>query len=286
MKLRSLLVALSLGAMALPQAAAAKGIPIVRGETQHLAYVAETTIPAPTGGTFALCHHYTSHSLYWVNAWSTSTGYVLSDVGCEETGYFDMPDVIAAGFADGQITGVPQSPSFTALQIANGFTWPLIAGVVLIGIGLMRLRSQKRYKSQSAERMEVLGLEEGPMFRFIDAMLHAANADGQAQQEEIAYIRAKATEVTGLAYTDEHIEWAITHTDKFKRKHEFKQFGLGLNVEQRRVVLRAALAVVASDSHMSQPEKDFISGLTSGLGLGQGDLQAILQEGQHAPAAA
>lgn len=286
MKLRLAISVLALGLMNLPLAAEARGIPIVRGETHHLEFVSETTIPAPTGGQLSLCHRYETHSIYWVNGWSSSNGYVLSDTACEGTGYYDMPDAITAGFANGQIPeGVPATPQFSVTQIASGFTWPLAIGFLVFVAVVLRASSNRRYNTQSAERMEVLGLEDGPTFRFIDAMLHAANADGQAQQEEVDYIKAKAIEVTGLNYTDEHISWAITHTDRFKNKHDFERFGKGLTVDQKRMVLRAALAVVASDHNMSGAEKKFIERLTQGLKLGQSDLQEILQGGS-APAAA
>lgn len=258
--------------------AEARGIPIVRSEAQQLSFVAETNIPGPGGDALSLCHYHTVHSVYWVPRWSTSQGYVLSDTGCEGTGYFDMPGVIEASFANGEMPdGVPATPRFTPMQIVTGFTWPLGLGFLVLLSAATRLRSNRRYKSQSAERMEVLGLEDGPTFRFIDAMLHAANADGEAQQEEVEFIKAKAIEVTGLAYTNEHISWAITHTDRFKRKADLERFGKGLTVDQKRMVLRAALAVVASDQHMSRSEKKFIELLTQGLKLGKNDLQEILQ---------
>ena len=267
------------------QAAEARGIPIVRGEEQALAHVADTTIPAPNGGTFSLCHRFTTSTVYWVAFWSTSEGYVLSDFGCDGTFYYNQPELIAAGFANGQIPAdVPQTPQFTLMQMATGFTWLIGLGALILVAVIGGIASARRYRTQSAERMEVLGLEDGPTFRFIDAMLHAANADGRAQKEEIDYIKATATDVAGLAYTDEHIEWAITHTDKCKRKRDFRRFGKGLNKDQKRAVLRGALAVVASDFHMSQVEKEFIGGLTDGLGLRPRDVQEILKSA--APAAA
>ena len=282
---RWFVMVLALCVLGLPQVAQARGIPIVRGEVQTLAHVADTTLPAPNGGTFALCHFYTTETVYWLAFWSRSEGYVLSGAGCTGTAYYDNPRMIEAGLANGQIpAGVPQTARFTPVQIATGFTWPLVAGALVLAMVGIGAASARRYKTRSAERMEVLGLEDGPTFRFIDAMLHAANADGQAQPEEIAYIKATATDVAGLAYTDEHIEWAITHTDRFKHKRDFRRFGKGLNTDQKRAVLRGALAVVASDFQMSQSERNFINRLTDGLGLGQGDVQEILQNAPPVPA--
>ena len=282
---RWFIMVLALCVLGVPQAAQARGIPIVRGEVQSLAHVADTTIPAPNGAKFALCHFYTTQTVYWLAFWSSSTGYVLSDAGCTGTAYYANPEMIAAGFANGQIPAdVPRTARFTPVQIATGFTWPLAIGALILIVVLIAATSARRYKTRSGERMEVLGLQDGPTFRFIDAMLHAANADGQAQPEEIAYIKATATDVTGLAYTDEHIEWAITHTDQFKHKRDFRRFGNGLNKDQKRAVLRGALAVVASDFQMSQPERVFVNRLADGLGLGQGDVQEILQSAPAAPA--
>ena len=57
---------------------------------------------------------------------------------------------------------------------------------------------------------------------------------------------------------------------------DFARFGEGLTNEQARMVLRAALAVVAADGIMSRPERRYISQLTDGLGLSAEDVDDIL----------
>ena len=138
-------------ALGVPQMAEARGILIVSDEVQNLAHVAETSIPAPNGGTFSLCHRYDTSRIYWIAFGSSSQGYVLSDFGCDGSFYYDNPQLIADGFANGQIPGeIPASPRFTPMQIATGFTWPLILGVVVLFAVIGAIRSNRRYRSRSA----------------------------------------------------------------------------------------------------------------------------------------
>lgn len=260
--------------------AVAQSATFERVETQELAFVAQTAIPSREGQTFDLCHLYQTQTLNGFGLWRSSVGYVLSENGCQGSAYYDNPAQIAFGFASGQIAeDVPPNARLSAMDVVTGFTIPLAMACLALLALVSRFFVGRPAKSQAAERMEVLGLEDGPTFRFIDAMLHAANADGRVKREEIVYIREKATDLTGLDYADEHIEWAITHTDRFRKRKDFKRFGAGLTEDQKRVVLRGALAIVASDQHMSRAEKAFIERLTDGLNLRDTDLHAILDGG-------
>lgn len=274
---RLLFPILALLALLMPGTAAARDVPIVRGTVEALEFVTETTLPM-AGARLSLCHYTTTDTLYGLGVWTVSQGYVLSDAGCQGGSFFDDPQRIAAGFANGQIpAGTPETARFTAMQVMTGFTIPLGVAALLGLLVLRRLLSLVgRRRPRAIDRMEVLGLEDGPTFRFIDLMLHAANADGRAQPEELAYIKEKAKAVSGLDYEDAHIEWAITHTDRIKSRRDFRRFGEGLSVEQKRVMLRGALAVLAADHHMSRTERGFVANLTQALGLLREDVDNIL----------
>ncbi|MEM1272908.1 MAG: DUF533 domain-containing protein [Pseudomonadota bacterium] len=277
--MRFVLSALALVGLLLPQQADARGIPIYYGTEQQMEFVTNTEIASSGSKPLALCHLYETNTLYSLGYWMRSNGYVLSDSSCDGQSYIDDPALIQASFANGAIpAGIPTSPGFSILQRAEGHAALGIGALIVLVVLVVRMgrSGMPRRKSRMEERMEVLGLPEGAMFRFIDAMLHAANADGKAQPEEVEFIRAKATEVTQLDYTAEHIEWAVNHTDKLRSPRDFQRFGRGLTPEQARMVLRAALAVVAADGQMSRSERRFISQLTAGLMLDPQDVQRIL----------
>ncbi|MBF9035306.1 DUF533 domain-containing protein [Rhodobacterales bacterium HKCCE2091] len=269
-------------AVLLPSAASAARIPIPRVIEEHLDLVSPTLITGFDGKPLALCHYYETQTVFSIGLWMSSNGYVLSDSDCEGAGYIDDPALIAQAFEDGRIPGdVPATPAFTPVQYVKGFA---LIGVA-IALVLLRILTSMRNRATAVrparrtredERREVLGIENTAVFRVVDAMLHAAKADGRAQPEEIAYIRAKATELAQLDYTDEHVTWALKHTEKLRKPSDFKRFGHGITPEQARVVLRAALAVVAADGKMTKPERRYISQLSVGLDLGPDEIDHIL----------
>ncbi|MEM9319641.1 MAG: DUF533 domain-containing protein [Pseudomonadota bacterium] len=274
--MRFVLSLIGLLAFAFPQHAAADGM--ARGVKTSLAFVADTYITSSRGASFALCHRYEMRTLLGLGYGLTSHGYVLSEAQCQGQAYVENPVIVGAAFASGAVRGTPREPEFTLQEQLFGHAWFVICGVLVAAL-LLRIAGARFFgRSQMAERMEVLGLSDTPVFRFIDAMLHAANADGKAQQQEIDFIRDKATEIAQLEYSAEHIEWAIEHTDQLKGVRDFQRFGRGLTPPQARVVLRAALALVAADGEMSQSEQRFISQLTKGLMLDPAEVTRILEE--------
>ena len=275
-RFRPLILTVAL-ATVLPNLAAARGIPIYYGTEEAMSYVASTDIGGAGSKPLALCHYYSTRTVYGLGWWLDSNGYVLSDSDCQGQSYINNPALIQQAFASAALADVPAEPVFTLRQRAEGHTWFGIGGLVLLVLILKRaIASGGARKSRMEERMEVLGLPDNAVFRFIDAMLHAANADGRADPAEIDFIRAKATEITQLDYAPDHIAWAINHTDKLKSPRDFQRFGRGLTPEQARMVLRAALAVVAADGYMSRKERRFISQLTSGLMLDAQEVDRIL----------
>lgn len=284
--LRFVLPLLGLLAFAIPEPAEARGIPIVRGTDEALSYVATMPAGATGGKPLALCHYYETNTLYWLPFWISSNGYVLSDSDCTGQSYIDDPALIAQAFASGALDGVPQTPGFSLRERAEGHVWFGIGALILFAAFVRRRLAtggRPRRSSKMEERMEVLGLPDGPVFRFIDAMLHAANADGRADPAEIAYIREKAIEIAQLDYSAEHIEWAISNTDRLKSARDFARFGEGLTEPQARMVLRAALAVVAADGFMSSPERRFIAQLTRALELEDDEVHRILSAANGEP---
>lgn len=283
MRFRSTMIAVCLAATGFVSPALAA--PFGLDSVENLTPVAETEIRrTDTGRPMTLCHLTTTSELQGVPVWLSSKGYVLSENSCLGQRYFDMPEAISAGFANGDISAdIPPSPQLSPIERLRG-QGPVAFAALFLSFILLKLIFRRR-TPRIVQRQEVLGLSNGPVFRFIDVMLHAANADGAPKPEEIAYIRAKATELTQLEYSDDHIAWAIERTEKLRSPRDFAIFSHGLTPDQSKVVLRAALAVVAADGKMSRDERRFISQLTTSLALNPKEIEKVMQaEGALLPA--
>ncbi|MEL6531964.1 MAG: DUF533 domain-containing protein [Pseudomonadota bacterium] len=245
--------------------------------TEEMEFIAPTEITGfGAGKDVALCRLYKETSVFGIPVWLSAQAYVLSTSECTGVSYFDDPQLISQALSDGRIAAsVADQPAFTILERVQRH--PASFGLALLVLLNIAWRLRGKRPSRLEQRLEVLGLQEGPVFRFIDVMLHAAKADGTTQPEEVAYIRQKATDLTQLEYSDEHIAWAIDRTEKLNSPRDFRIFGQGLTPDQSRVVLRAALAVVAADGTMTRAERKFISQLATGLSLDLDMIEKIMQ---------
>lgn len=264
----------ALALCAAPTTADAKaGLPY--GWAEQLTVVAPTRIPTAAGTQMSLCHQTKKYHIAFIGLFRKSQGYVLSEAGCSTHAEFYELD--AQGLAEAKAAGmiardVPSTPRLSLMDLASGFAiWPLIAI-----FGGWTLVSSMRSNRRRAVRQEIFGLGDGPVFRFLDAMCHAARADNRTEPEEVDYILGVARDLTGLDYTHAHIKEAIAQSQKSLDKAAFKRFGAGLNAEQRRMVMHGALTVVASDGSLSKAERKFVNGLATGLKLPQDDMDSLV----------
>ncbi|MEM9796166.1 MAG: DUF533 domain-containing protein [Pseudomonadota bacterium] len=254
------------------------GLPRVRtAETLHL---------VSSGDIMSVCHLVKRRTVAFLGVSIESKGYVLSDNRCEGESYFSLAQPIEQLIADGYVpAATPTEPTFSPRELLEGYSlWPLLALLVL-GIGAAAMMRKKRRDI----RMQILSLEDGPVFRMIDMMCHAAIADGRIDPAEVDFIRGLARELTGLDYQDAHITEAIERADKFTKPADFKDVARGLNHRQRHMILDAALSVVAADGEMSKKEKVFIGAMTTAFGLTTEDVEHtlnrfVIRRGGGAPA--
>lgn len=267
-------IVLAVMALALPQAAQAKR----GGGFFGAVSVTHEQVLRPVMQVDAdnsLCHLIDRRRLFdMLGLWMTSEGYVLGEVGCTGTSYAPFAASIADMKAQGALPAdLPESPRFTPQDYLEGFgLWGIVGGLLAIALLGRGLSGRKRKL-----RQEILTLEDGPAFRMIDVMCHAAIADGKIDDAEVAYIRDVARELTGLDYSDAHIRETIRRADRLKRPEHLAAFAKGLTLQQRHLILQAALSVVAADGHMDRRENRFIGLLVKGFGLARDDLDQALR---------
>lgn len=245
------------------------------GHKENLSFVAETQIPGPGGAPLALCHLTKHYHLAFIPAVRQSRGYGLSDAGCAtEAGYYEID---AQGIADAKAAGlihrhIPLTPRLSLTEVATGFVWVWVAIAAAIAMILVAMDRRRRLTI----RREILAIDNPAVFNFIDAMCHAAKADGRTAREEVEYIRDVARDLTGLEYTEQHIIEAISYCPKLSGAAQFRRFGSGLSTDQRKMILHGALSVVAADGTMTDSEKSFIGTMGKGMRLKSGDMDAVV----------
>lgn len=228
---------------------------------EELRLVAATNVPGPRGF-LSVCHHTRTRTILGMGYWARSLGYVLSDRRCEGLDYYRMPltdrgdvprELIAAG--------VPPEPGLSLNEMMRGFFWLYVLPLAAyIGATAGRiLRSRLPQKSRAELRRDVLGMEEGPLFRLIDAMCHAAAADGAADTTAIRQITELAQELTGLDVQEEHVIYAVNHRDALQYGFEFRRFGKGLTPEQKAVVLQGVRTVLNDQGGLTRAEEVFLN---------------------------
>ena len=243
----------------------------VRIDTEQRLYpVSATRIPdaAGLGAMATLCHMVEIRSLWGIlGIWAAPEAYVLSGSGCAGDAYWTLPAPVDEMAATGLLVDtVPEAPGYLAMPLGawrDGFgAWGLVGSVVAIGAAAAGLRGRRRRL-----RLEILGLEDGPAFRLIDMMCHAAIVDGDIDDAEVAHIRDVARDVAQRNYTDAHIREAILRADKLSRTQHFAKVGRTLTEAQRRLVLQCVLSVVAADGRMTVAEQRFVGALMGGFAL-------------------
>lgn len=266
------------GALAVSMPASAQSLSLGSFVTpeQSLTYVDNTYITGIGGNHLVLCRSVETQTVMGLGVWVKPMGYVLSESGCDGQTARENAGLVNVAFAAGALSGTPREPVLSMRERVEGHAGLGLVGLLALGLFGWRLsRSGPKTDaaagtntSQLAERLEVLNLTDGPTFRRIDAMLHAANVSGPANSEQIAFIRDKAAEICAADYTIDHIEWAILHTDTLETAEDFACFGVGAAPHEAHAILEDAVAVMGVGSEMTVRERHFVTNLKAGLGIG------------------
>ncbi len=246
-------------------------------EAQDLHFVTETSIPNQSGGTLSLCHLSNTHSVLFINIWRSIQSYALSQDKCEGDSFLGLTEeqfkqAQAANLIPANITA---EPKMTIGIIAGGF-WGLGALGLLILVGILGTIKSSRNKK---ERHEAMGNMSPFHKNILDVMCHAAMSDGDIDASEISVIQKAGMDLTGKTFTKDEVNHFISTCDKNVTPNQFKTFGKNMNDNEKLLLIRGALMVVAADNDLSKKEQKFIGGLANGLGVPVQTVQAMLGGG-------
>ncbi|MCK0094030.1 TerB family tellurite resistance protein [Yoonia sp. F2084L] len=255
--------------------------------TQSMLFVSQTEL-TDDAGPLALCHLVTTNAVIFVNVWRTLDGYALASGNCQTDQYYEFTgnELLAAQAAGMIPEGIPAAPKLALGKMAEGF-WGLGALVALLAvIGAKALMVKRR----TSQRMAMVSHASPAAKSILDAMCHAAKADGYVAPSEVEMIQRAAQEMTGEAISLELVQQMAQLAEEKVEAKGFLRLVNGRNKLEQLDMMRAVLMVVASDGRLDGREKAFVGGLAQAMKMDGGTVSALLQEavsggaGQPAPA--
>lgn len=273
MKAFPLLAASAVTAMtlALPAEAARRG----GSEHQDLLFVSATEF-SREGQPWALCQLTTTTSKFFINFWRSVDTYALAPNNCNATEYFSMSaEDIASAKAEGMIpASIPDEPKLSAMNMIQGM-WGIGLGIGMIGFfGAQSFMSGKRRK----ERESLMGNVSPATMAILDAMCHAAKADGSISEDEVAQIAHAARELTGEEFDLATVRRIAELAETEVTEADCRRFIKPLADSQARVMMQGVLTVVAADGQLAGKEQEFVAKLMAAMKMQADDVNGILGE--------
>lgn len=246
----------------------------VWGTSEQMSLIAPTDIQDDTQQKLALCHLTRKTHVLFAGVWRSSIGYVLAPNNCDSDSYYNLT---AERLALGKVMGdfpsdLPDQPVMSSNDIFSGF-WGLGAIVILLAIAGIKAAGRSARKSK---RHAEIGSLPPAALQVMDAMCHAAKADGKLDDAEVAMMADIAKQITGTTFDKARIRRMFEMAEAKPTDAQFAAFSRGLTADQRRMVLQATLMVVGSDGHMDQSERAFVQKLAQGLSINIDEVKAML----------
>ncbi|MBU2983561.1 TerB family tellurite resistance protein [Lentibacter algarum] len=243
--------------------------------SQDLIFVSDTKVEID-GTKFALCHLVETNSIFFVNLFRSLEGYVLAPNKCIAERYMSLSD---ADLAKAKASGaIPESVPATAKlaikdKIMGHWGWLLVLAVVAFA-GMGYLNTRKRRKAREA----LMGDATPTATAILDAMCHAAKVDGVIAPEEVTEIQNVAQQMTGQTFTTETVRQIADLADEDLSDSEFKRFAKGRNPEEKELMMKGVLMVVASDGQLDGKEQKFVGKLGGALAMSGEQINTMLAE--------
>ena len=243
--------------------------------SQKMLFVADTEIVID-GKPHTLCHLVEDSGVLFVPLFRTLEGYALAENRCDTDSYYAMePADIADAKAQGLIPAdVPDEPVLSLAQKASGFWgWAIILGFVgFAGMGALKTRKRR------AERQGLMGDIPPSAMAILDAMCHAAKADGHIADEEVREIAEIAERMTGQRFDPADVRRMADLAEADPSDKDVKRLTAKLMPDEQGLLMKAVLTVVASDGQLAGKEQALVGKLAGAMKMSGEQVSALLAE--------
>lgn len=254
----------------------------VWGTSEQMSLIANTQITDDTGQQLSLCHLTKKTHIIFAGVWRSSLGYVMAPNKCDAESYYPLN---AERLALGKVLGdfpedLPEQPRLSTDDVISGF-WGL--GVIVLLVGLAGVKWAKQ-SARAKERLAGMNGTAPAAVQAMDAMCHAAKADGKLDNTEIVLMADIAQQMTGEVFDEQRIRRMYELAEAKPTDQQFTRFGKGLSPDQKRLVMQAVLMVVGADGDLDKRETVFVQKLAHGLKLSSEEVKSLFQSIHAKPA--
>ena len=241
--------------------------------SQNLLFVDSTRIEIE-GTPYALCHLVKDDAVLFINFLRRLEGYALAAGNCGSDQYIPLTtETLSDAKASGQISqSVPDEPKLSAGAMIEGhWGWGLVAAA----LGLFGIRAKKSHDRRK-RRQAMMGGASPAAVAILDAMCHAAKADGHVADAEVAEITSAAREMTGESFAPELVRRMAELAEAAPKESDFKRLVKGRTAAEKEVMMRGVLIVVASDGTLDGKEQKFVGMLAKAMKMRKDKLHELL----------
>ncbi len=160
-------------------------------------------------------------------------------------------------------------------QFSGGLPIVSAVALVLLCAVLLIFVWEKARRKRRMLRQRITGLANGPRFRAVDAMLHAAWKSGRIDEERLRRAHGIARDMTEMEFTMPQMREAASRTDRLILPTNFLWMREGVGTEEKLVIFNATVSVLLADGPLSRMDRGFLRALTRGLGLRSRDLRDL-----------
>lgn len=180
---------------------------------------------------------------------------------------------VAAQSAPGAATG-----SFLPQPLIDWFAGinplPYAAGCIAIAAIVLLVAHRLRQRRRDM-RLAILGLQNGPRFRVVDAMVHCVWHARRIDKERLKRALELARNTTNMDYSIEHMREAAERADRIIIPNNFSYMAEGLTHAEKMVVFNSSVSVMLADGPLTMSDRKMLRTISRGLKLRHEDLSYL-----------
>ncbi len=241
------------------------------GQFDGLEYVAETTISAPGGGNFSLCHVTRDIRILGVPINSNVVGYALAADACTKQtdrpfNKVQMETAQSLGLIDQNLPSVPTNSLEKTLR--NLAIWVAVS----LGLVAVIIRRSKSLAGQDLRRP----LRKKASDRILLVMCYVAKCDGIVESHDITNIAKTARRLTRRTVKPAEIISVADHINVNLSVQDFVLLGRGMRDSEKDTMMRAAFYIALASGRIMTAEHEFLKSLAHGIGMPGEDFRRVM----------